>query len=200
MSSTARPDASDDPGPFGDAARHLSGDVLERGYAALAPPPRDRGRVALLVARAEGGVRETPVRATLSPEEGVPGDAWQRVASHRPECQLAVMRADVADLIANGQALTLFGDNLFVDLDLSTENLPPGTRLRAGGVLLEVTPEPHNGCLKFRGRFGGDALRLTATPAHRAQHLRGIYMRVIESGEVAVNDPIEVLERGPAPA
>ena len=196
MSPPARPDPSDDPGPFGDAVRHLPGDALERGYTALAQPPVDRGRIALIVARDEAGVRGTPARATLTPEEGVPGDAWQRVASHRPECQLAVMRADVARLIANGQALSLFGDNLFVDLDLSTENLPPGTRLRAGGALLEVTPEPHNGCLKFRGRFGGDALRLTAKPAYRAHHLRGIYMRVIESGPVAVDDAIEVLERG----
>ena len=52
------------------------------------------------------------------------------------------MRADVARLIADGQDLSLFGDNLLVELDLSVENLPAGTRLRIGTALCEVTPLP----------------------------------------------------------
>ena len=67
--------------------------------------------------------------------------------------------------------------------------------MRAGGAILEVTPEPHNGCRKFRGRFGADALRMTADRVLRDQHLRGIYMRVVEAGEVGVGDEIAVLER-----
>ena len=94
--------------------------------------------------------------------------------------------------------LSLFGDNLLVELDLSTQNLPTGTRLRLGQALLEVTPEPHNGCLKFRQRFGGDALRLTADERFRDQHLRGIYLRVVEPGPVCVGDDIEVLTRAEA--
>ena len=64
-----------------------------------------------------------------------------------------------------------------------------------GQALLEVTPEPHNGCLKFRQRFGSDALRLTADKRYRDLRLRGIYAKVIEAGEVAVGDRIEVLRR-----
>jgi MOSC domain-containing protein YiiM len=59
----------------------------------------------------------------------------------------------VAELIANGQPLVVFGDNLFVELDLSGKNLPTGTRLRVGGALVEVTPKPHNGCRTFNARF-----------------------------------------------
>ena len=33
----------------------------------------------------------------------------------------------------------LAGDQLYVDLDLSTANLPPGTQLQIGSALLEVT-------------------------------------------------------------
>ncbi len=88
------------------------------------------------------------------------------------------------------------GDNLLIDLDLSSENLPTGSRLRLGGALLEVTPKPHNGCLKFKQRFGGDALRLTAIPRYHDLHLRGIYMKVVEAGDVAVGDPIEIVARG----
>jgi len=181
-------------GPWGDAQRHLPLAVLERGFAELSAP-KDRGEVALLVSRADDGTRSMPERATLSVAEGMPGDAWLRDSPENPGAQLAVMRVDVARLVANGQPIELAGDNLFVDLDLSVANLPLASRLRAGGVLLEVTPKPHTGCLKFRQRFGEDALRLTAAERFRDQRLRGIYLRVVEAGEVAVGDAIEVVSR-----
>ena len=140
-------------------------------------------------------MRETPERIQLCLEEGVPGDGWTRRPPRDPEAQLAVMRRDVAELIANGQPLTLFGDNLFVDLDLSAANLPVGTRLRVGRALVAVTAKPHNGCRKFKGRFGGDALRFVQQKPTRDQNLRGIYWRVAEPGEVSVGDPIHVLSR-----
>jgi MOSC domain-containing protein YiiM len=118
-----------------------------------------------------------------------------RALPRNPEAQLAVMRRDVAELIANGQPLTLFGDNLFVDLDLCAANLPTGTRLRLGRALVAVTPKPHNGCHKFKGRFGVDALRFVQQPQTRDQNLRGIYWRVTEPGDVSIGDPIRVLER-----
>ena len=99
------------------------------------------------------------------------------------------------ELIANGQPLTLFGDNLFVELDISAANLPVGTRIRVGEALLEVTPKPHNGCLKFKGRFGQDALRFVQATPTRDQNLRGIYWKVVEPGEIAVGAAIVVLER-----
>jgi MOSC domain-containing protein YiiM len=59
--------------------------------------------------------------------------------------------------------------------------------------VLEVTPEPHDGCLKFKARFGPDALRLVARKEGRHQNLRGIYFKVIEDGRVAAGDPVEVI-------
>jgi hypothetical protein len=182
-------------GPWGDAARHLPFAELERGLATLAPP-KDRGGLALLVARGDDGTRRTPERAVLTPEGGVPGDAWGRDAREGNDDQIALMRVDVARLVANGQPLALAGDNLFVDLDLSLANLPAGSRLIVGAALLEVTPKAHNGCAKFRQRFGADALRLTADERFRPLRLRGIYARVVQPGEVAVGDPIEVVSRG----
>ena len=186
-------------GPWGDSSRHLSFEELERGLAKLAPP-RDAGRLVLIVARGDDGRRETAERVVLTVEEGVPGDAWQRDCPEKFEAQLAIMRSDFAALVANGQPLTLPGDNLLVDLDLSVENLPTGTRLRLGEALLEVTAEPHNGCLKFRQRFGKDALRMTADRRFRDLRLRGIYARVVEAGAVAVGDAIEVVGRPAASA
>jgi hypothetical protein len=182
-------------GPDGDAARHLALGGLESGLAALAPAPRDAGRLALIVRRHPDGARETLPRARLSPEEGVPGDGWSRRPPRKLEAQLAVMQRDVAALIANGQDLTLFGDNLFVDLDLSAENLPAGTKLRVGEAVVVMTAEPHNGCKKFHGRFGADALRFVQAKPTRHRNLRGVYWRVVEAGEAAVGDAVRVLSR-----
>jgi MOSC domain-containing protein YiiM len=114
--------------------------------------------------------------------------------------QIAVMEKGVAELIANGQPLALFGDCLVLDLDLSAGNLPPGSRLRAGGALLEVTPEPHNGCQKYRSRFGPDALRLVWMEELRHRNLRGIYMRVVTPGQVELGDRVNVIARNAAAA
>lgn len=182
-------------GPWGDRARHLSTEEIERGLAKLAPPT-DRGSLALIVVRHDDSERDTPQSVLLTCEGGVPGDAWLRDAPEKPDAQITMMRADFGALVANGQPLTLFGDNLIVDLDLSVENLPTGSRLQLGGALLEVTPEPHTGCMKYRQRFGKQALKITGAPLHRDQRLRGIYVKVIEPGEVAVGDAVEVLSRG----
>ncbi len=182
-------------GPEGDAARHRGESELEAALRALPAAPRDAGRLALIVRRHEGGARETPPRVRLSLEEGVPGDGWSRRPPRDPEAQLAVMRRDVAELIANGQPLTLFGDNLFVELDLSAANLPFGTRLRVGMALVEMTPKPHNGCIKFKGRFGRDALRFVQAKETRDQNFRGVYWKVIEAGDAQVGDAIRVLSR-----
>jgi hypothetical protein len=180
----------------GDDARFRTFGDLERELHELPPSPTDEGRVALIVRRvAAGGRREILDAVELTADSGVPGDAWERRPQKDAEMQIAVMQIDVARLIANGQPLTLFGDNLFVELDLRASNLPPGTRVSAGSALLEITPMPHNGCRKFQSRFGADALRLVAGKDLRHRNLRGIYMRVVQPGVVRPGDSIQVLSR-----
>ena len=178
----------------GDSARFRSLAELEAGQRATRAPS-DAGRIEAIVRRGENGRRESMQHARLSIELGLPDDAWSRDPERDPTMQLAVMQLDVAELIANGQPLTLFGDNLFVSLDLSAANLPTGSRLRAGGVTFEVTPMPHNGCRKFQARFGADALRFVCAQALRHLNLRGIYLRVVEAGDVQRGDAITVISR-----
>jgi hypothetical protein len=179
----------------GDRARHLDRAALEAGVASLRAP-LDDGAVALMVARGPAGERHLPEQALLTAEGGMPGDRWAEQTKYGPDFQLATTRADFARLIANGQPLELHGDNLFLDLDLSSHNLPTGSRLRAGEALLQVTPIPHNGCKKWVQRFGLVPMQLNLHPDYRELHLRGIYLRVVEEGRVRVGDRVRVVSRG----
>jgi hypothetical protein len=184
-----------DSNTMGNPAHFRALEDLERMLGTLPGVPLDRGRVGLVVMKGQGGQRQTPERVHLAPIPKVSGEAGHDQEDSEEDIQLAIMQRDVAELIANGQPLPLFGDNLFLDLDLSTDNLPPGSRVRIGKALLEVTPVPHNGCRKFRGRFGDNALRFVSKKELRHRNLRGIYMRVLESGEVGPGDLVEVISR-----
>ena len=100
------------------------------------------------------------------------------------------MNSRFAALVSGGEGWEQAGDQLFVDLDLGVENLPPGTRLAVGTAVVEVSEIPHTGCVKFSGRFGADALRAVSTPEGRALRLRGVNTRIVQSGEVRVGDPV----------
>ena len=107
---------------------------------------------------------------------------------------LEIMEQGLAHILGDSW-WPLAGDQLFVDLDLSEENLPPRTRLRVGGALLEVSAKPHRGCPKFLARFGPRALAFVNTEEGRAARLRGLNARVVEGWAVRVAD--RVVKLGP---
>ena len=119
------------------AERHLTMAELEAGLAEIRRSPRDEGLLALIVRRPRTEEREILERGELDIELGLIGDNWQARGSSstddgaaHPEMQLNLMNARAIDLIAADKSRWhLAGDQLFVDLDLSGENLPPGTRL-----------------------------------------------------------------------
>jgi MOSC domain-containing protein YiiM len=92
----------------------------------------------------------------------------------------------------------LAGDQLYIDLDLGAENLPAGSRLRLGKAIVEVTSIPHTGCRKFVQRFGRDAMEFVNSEVGRQHNLRGINAKVIQGGEISVNDIVVVASRGEA--
>ena len=105
--------------------------------------------------------------------------------------QVTVMNSRAALLIANEpERRVLAGDQLYVDLDLSAANLPPGSRLALGSAVLEVTDQPHLGCAKFAVRFGQDALRVVNSRGGRELRLRGLNARVVVPGTVRAGDTI----------
>ena len=152
---------------------------------------KDAGVLKLIVLRLPGEQRRTPEQTILSSERGVEGDRWNLKPDANPLSQVSVMNARFLEAIAgDARRMDLAGDNLIIDLDLSESNLPPGTRLRIGQALIEVTNLPHTGCQKFHGRFGKAALVLVNSPEGRALRLRGLYARVVRGGEIHIGDPV----------
>ena len=176
--------------------KHLTMEELEAGLDEIRRSPKDGGDLKLIVRRPEIDTREILDEGELDILEGLVGDNWRTRgcpltedgAAH-PEMQLNIMNTRVVALVAQDkERWQLAGDQLFVDLDLSAENLPPGTRLALGSAVIEVTPMPHNGCKKFVQRFGLDAMQFVNSPLGKELHLRGINARVVQSGKIQMGD------------
>jgi MOSC domain len=185
-----------------DVARHLTTEELEAGLDEIRCAPADEGTIELIVRRPAEGEREVLAAGVLDLDEGLAGDRWSAHRSSRTpdgspnrETQLTLMNARVVDLVAAGdrQRWALAGDQIYVDLDISEENLPAGTRLALGSAVIEVTPEPHTGCVKFSSRFGNAAHRFVNTKTHRHLRLRGLNAKVVEPGTVSTGDTIRKL-------
>ncbi len=178
---------------------HRSDAELAAGLDAIRRSPATAGTVEMIVRRPAEDAREVLEAGELTPADGLVGDHWRARGSRSapdgsadPDRQLTLMNARVIDLLAGGDraAWPQAGDQLYVDLDLSTDNLPAGTRLAIGAAVVEVTEPPHTGCAKFGARFGSAALRFVNTPEGRALRLRGLNARVVQPGIVRRGDPV----------
>jgi hypothetical protein len=180
---------------------HLSLTELETGLAALKPSPPDGGLLEMIVCRPETGERVVADAGELRLADGLAGDNWQARGSKltedgraHPEMQITLTNSRVMHLIARERSRwPLAGDQLYVDLDLSEANLPPGQRLAVGQAILEISELPHTGCAKFTERFGLDANRFVNSPEGRRQRRRGVNARVIQPGAIRVGDRVSKL-------
>ena len=171
---------------------HLTTAALEAGLAHVRRSPTDRGRLELIVRRPAEDEREVLTTGVLDRDDGLVGDTWRSRGSSRtedgsshPDMQLNIMNARAAQLVAGRAARwALAGDQLYVDLDLSEANLPPGTRLELGSAVIEITAQPHRGCAKFAEHFGREALRFVNSDAGRELRLRGVNAKVIVAGGI----------------
>jgi len=181
--------------------RHLTREELEAGVGDIRRAPKDEGVLHMIVRRPNVDEREVLDEAQLSVDEGVIGDTWRRRSSSRmadggphPDMQLNIIGTRAIALIAQDRARwALAGDQLFIDLDLTGENLPAWTRLQIGSAIIEVTDQPHTGCGKFVSRFGVDAMKFVNSPLGRSLNLRGINARVVQPGTIRVGDVVRKL-------
>lgn len=172
--------------------------TIEQGFDIVKESPAIEGSVQMIVIRPEEGQRKELEEGQLDVISGLVGDNWATRGSSKttdgsahPEMQINIMNSRMIRLITQDRGdWSLAGDQLFVDLDLSKDNLPPGTRLSIGDATLEVTTVPHTGCKKFAERFGRDALKFISTKEGRELQLRGINAKVVKSGAVRPGDTI----------
>jgi MOSC domain-containing protein YiiM len=177
---------------------HPTAEELEAGLDEIRRAPADEGTIELIVRRPAVEEREVLEEGTLDLEEGLVGDCWgtrgsssTRDGAAHPDRQLTLINARVIGLVARDRdRWPLAGDQLYVDLDLSNENLPPGTRLELGSAVIEVTDQLHTGCAKFTARFGSAAIRFVNGKAGRPLRMRGMYAKVVEPGTVRRGDTI----------
>ncbi len=177
---------------------HLDLTALEDGLDEIRRSPKDIGRLELIVRRPAVGERELLAEGTLDTVEGLVGDCWRTRGSSstedgsaEPGAQLTLTNARAVALVAqSSERWPLAGDQLYVDLDLSRANLPPGTRLAIGSAIVEVTDLPHLGCRKYLDRFGKDALKFVNSDAGRELNLRGVNARVVVGGTVRSGDQV----------
>lgn len=185
-----------------DEARHLSAEALEAGLEYIRRSPKDAGPVMMIVRRPDVDQREVLNTGRLDKDRGLVGDSWLRRSASRTgegsadrDMQLNIMNSRVIALVAcSRDRWALAGDQVFVDIDLSKNNLPAGTRLRLGDAVIEVTAAPHAGCRKFAARFGTEAMKFVNSGLGKELCLRGINARVVDSGTFAVGDSLRKLD------
>lgn len=172
---------------------------LEAGLDEIRRSPREEGVLEMIVRRPQIDARKVLQEGELDLQDGLVGDNWRSRGSSgtadgsaHPDMQLNIMNSRVIALLAQDKARwPLAGDQLYVDLDLSAENLPPGSRLAIGSCVVKVTAVPHTGCNKFKERFGVDALKFVNSALGRQLHLRGINAKVIRGGVIRVGDRVK---------
>lgn len=178
--------------------QYLSMTELEAGMEYIRQAPKDNGTLKMIVRRPREDEREVIDYGELDPFEGLVGDNWKTRGSRHTvdqsanlDAQITVMNARSIALIAQAEEhWSLAGDQLYIDLDLSEDNLPPGTRLAIGSAVIEVTAQPHTGCKKFSSRFGVEAVKFVNSPEGKQLHLRGINTRVVRAGLIRVGDTV----------
>jgi hypothetical protein len=177
---------------------HLSTEQLQSHLDWIKQSPGDQGILKAIVIRPATDERVDMETSVVTPDGGVHGDRWAKQNWLKlPDqeldlkTQITVMNSRAAEVIAQKrERWPLAGDNLYVDLDLSEDNLRTGQRLSIGSAIFEVTPQPHNGCSKFVARFGADAQKFVNSEEGKHNHLRGIYIKVVQAGVIQVNDKI----------
>ena len=174
--------------------KHLTMQELEAALDHLRDAPKDEGVLQLIVRRPQVDQREVVKEAELDLALGLIGDSWSMRPSRKtadgsphPEMQINIMNSRVTALVAQEiDRWPLAGDQLYIDMDLSKENLPAGSRIAVGSAVIEVSPLPHTGCHKFVARFGADAMKFVNSTVGKELCLRGINAKVVQAGVVKV--------------
>jgi len=181
---------------------HQSLQELESKTNEILKSPKNHGKIELLVIRPVSNERKVVEEMQVTHEDGVLGDVWKTKPSSstpdgkpHPEKQVTIMNSRcIRTLAGDKNNWPPAGDQIYVDLDLSTQNIPAGTELKIGTAVLKVSSSPHNGCKKFAQRFGQDSMRFVNSKMGKANRFRGLNAYVLKEGTISAHDSVEILE------
>jgi MOSC domain-containing protein YiiM len=141
------------------------------------------------------GIRKQPVERGFATALGLAGDVVADEESHGGLDQALYLYsvddyAFWADELGGMPAPGTFGENVTVS-NFGDEPMRIGTRFRIGAAVVEVTA-PRIPCSVFATRMEEDAWVKRFADARRP----GLYVRVLEPGELGAGDPVERLGGG----
>ena len=171
--------------------------ILDKATAHILDAPKTGASITQLCIRPDYGQRHFVKRVHALRETGLAGcrfnkHPWLTLpdGSGDPRIQVSILQKRTLDLVYDPNDATDIhpGDTFIVDMDLSLENLPTGTLLQAGSAVLRVSDRFNNACVKWKTRYGADALNwVRATPKYR---LRGILCEIFLDGVIENGAPL----------
>ncbi len=177
---------------------HVSRQECENALEHIATAPLNGAVMDQLCFRSDYGKRAFPETLELTVEQGIIGERWKhspwlKLPDGRPDprIQVSILSQRVMDLCWCDRENTLHpGDPIVVDMNLSMENLPVGTRLSAGTAVIEVSDKFNTACVKWRDKYGEDSLRWINAPENRPLRLRGALCRIVQDGVIRAGDKL----------
>ena len=165
---------------------------LDNAIPSILSAPKNDAQIEQLCYRPEFGERNFVDKLTVSVNGGVQGCRWSHTpwlkrtdGSGDPRIQVSILQKRVLDLVyVPGNDEIHPGDTFIVDMDLSHDNLSIGSVIQAGSALLRVSDHWNNACVKWKVRYGSDALDWVRQDENIKFRLRGVLCEIIKDGNI----------------
>jgi hypothetical protein len=172
--------------------------TLDAAIPSILNAPKNGATIEQLCFRPGFGERTYVDEIAVTAAGGVEGCRWSHTpwmkledGAGDPRIQVSILQKRVLDLVYDSTADDLHpGDTMIVDMDLSHANLPIGTILQAGTAQLRVTDYWNDACVKWKVRYGSDALDWVREEANIKSRLRGVTCQIVTDGVIVNGTPL----------
>ena len=168
-------------------------EAWNKGLERVRKTPNYQGRIELIVCLGLNGHKQEVRYCEVDKEDGLRGDNLELGPTCDTSGYISLLNSRVMALFDDDRKRWKNTDNqFFVDLDLSSENVPAGTRLQMGTSIIEILhPQRLSEHMVYRN-FGSEAAARVSTSLGEAFSW-GVYARVVRSGRISVGDAIAKL-------
>lgn len=179
-----------------------SREVLDQALSDILAAPKDGAAISRLCLRPGRGRRNFVDQIQLTQIDGIPGERWKREPWMRtPDgaphagIQVCILPTRILDLVWQaGSDDPHPGDTFTADMNMSEANLPEGQLLSVGTAVLRVSEVFNNGCAKWKGRYGADALDWVRAPENQPLRLRGLLCSIERDGMIRTGDVLQKID------